>query len=160
MTEARRSRSADIAYRERRYLIMMSIRLMCFVIAVVLFINGAGWLTAIPAVGAIIIPYFAVIFANGGREPDTSRGFQAYEPNLPDRFSPGSSAADRDRPAGSGPAGVRSSRTGPGRISPRRIGQGGQPRRVWPGELIGTGKGSPETADQRGSAGLRAEIRL
>ncbi len=113
MTEARRSRSADIAYRERRYLIMMSIRLICFVIAVVLFINGAGWLTAIPAVGAIIIPYFAVIFANGGREPNTSRGFQAYEPNLPDRFSPGSSAADRDRPAGSGPAG--SDPAGPGR---------------------------------------------
>ena len=51
VTEARLSRSADIAYRERRYLIMMSIRLACFVIAVVLFINGAGWLTAIPAVG-------------------------------------------------------------------------------------------------------------
>ena len=97
LTEARLSRSADIAYRERRYLIMMSIRLVCFVIAVVLFINGAGWLTAIPAVGAIIIPYFAVIFANGGREPNTSRGFQAYEPNLPDRFSPG-----RGRPARAG----------------------------------------------------------
>ena len=28
-----------------------------------------GWLTAIPAVGALVIPYFAVVFANGGREP-------------------------------------------------------------------------------------------
>ena len=88
VTEARRSRSADIAYRERRYLIMMCIRLVCFVIAVVVFINGAGWLTAIPAVGAIIIPYFAVVFANGGREPNGGRGFQAYEPNLPERFTP------------------------------------------------------------------------
>ena len=124
MTEARRSRSADIAYRERRYLIMMSIRLVCFVIAVVLFINGAGWLTAIPAVGAIIIPYFAVIFANGGREPNTSRGFQAYEPNLPDRFSPGSSAADRDRPAGSGPAGeIRPDRAGADQPPANRAGQ-------------------------------------
>jgi hypothetical protein len=137
VTEARVSRSADIAYRERRYLIMMSIRLVCFVIAVVLFINGAGWLTAIPAVGAIIIPYFAVIFANGGREPNTSRGFQAYEPNLPDRFSPASSAADRDRPresrpAGSDPAG--SDPAGPGRGgsapgesgTPGNLGESGQ----------------------------------
>jgi CHASE2 domain-containing sensor protein len=79
--------SEDIAYRQRRYLIMMGIRLVCFVIAVVLFTNGAGWLTAIPAVGAIIIPYFAVVFANGGREPTSRRGFQAYHPQLPERHS-------------------------------------------------------------------------
>ena len=103
VTEARLSRSADISYRERRYLIMMGIRLVCFVIAVVLFINGAGWLTAIPAVGAIIIPYFAVIFANGGREPNGGRGFQAYEPNLPDRFSPDSSTAANPGRPDSGP---------------------------------------------------------
>jgi hypothetical protein len=80
--------SQDIAYREKRYLIMMGIRLVCFVIAVLLFVNGAGWLTAIPAVGAIAIPYFAVVFANGGREPNVTRGFQAYEPNLPARYTP------------------------------------------------------------------------
>jgi hypothetical protein len=120
VTEARPSRSADIAYRERRYLIMMSIRLICFVIAVVLFVNGAGWLTAIPAVGAIIIPYFAVIFANGGREPNSSRGFQAYEPNLPERFTPDSSAANSVRPPGPGPAG-----SGPGGSDPAGSGPPG-----------------------------------
>jgi hypothetical protein len=88
VTEARRPLSEDIRYRERRYLIMMGIRLVCFVIAVVMFVNGLGWLTAIPAVGAIAIPYFAVVFANGGREP-TGRGrFRPYEPNLPRRFTP------------------------------------------------------------------------
>lgn len=93
VTEARRPMSEDIAYRQRRYLIMMGIRLGCFVIAVVLFTNGAGWLTAIPAVGAIIIPYFAVVFANGGREPTSRRGFQAYRPQLPERHSaPGRNA--------------------------------------------------------------------
>jgi hypothetical protein len=79
---------------------MMGIRLVCFVIAVVAFINGAGWLTAIPAVGAIIIPYFAVVFANGGREPNNSRGFQAYEPNLPARFSPPGPGPDGVPPYG------------------------------------------------------------
>jgi hypothetical protein len=88
VTQARPPLSADIAFRQRRYLIMMAIRVVCFVIAVVLFTNGAGWLTAIPAVGAIVIPYFAVVFANGGREPSSQRGFREYEPRLPERFSP------------------------------------------------------------------------
>ena len=88
MTQARPPLSADIAFRQRRYLIMMAIRVVCFVIAIVLFTNGAGWLTAIPAVGAIVIPYFAVVFANGGREPSSQRGFREYEPRLPERFSP------------------------------------------------------------------------
>jgi len=83
VTQARRSLSDDIAYRQRRYLLMMGIRAVCFVIAVVLFVNHFGWLTAIPAVGAIFIPYFAVVFANGGREPDNTRGFMEYHPNLP-----------------------------------------------------------------------------
>jgi hypothetical protein len=88
VTEAQRSKSADISYRERRYLIMMAIRVVCFVIAVIVFANGGGWLTAIPAVGAIAIPYFAVVFANGGREPSSTRGFRAYEPNLPAVYQP------------------------------------------------------------------------
>ena len=83
VTQARRSLSDDITYRQRRYLLMMGIRSLCFVIAVVLFINHFGWLTAIPAVGAILIPYFAVVFANGGREPDNTRGFMEYQPKVP-----------------------------------------------------------------------------
>ena len=67
---------------------MMGIRVVCFVITIVLFVNHAGWLTAIPAVGAIAIPYFAVVLANGGREPDARRGFREYHAPLPDRFSP------------------------------------------------------------------------
>jgi len=95
VTEAQRSRSEDISYRERRYLIMMAIRVVCFVIAVIVFAKGGGWLTAIPAVGAIVIPYFAVVFANGGREPSSTKGFRAYEPNLPAPYRPaGGDAAD------------------------------------------------------------------
>jgi len=100
VTEAQRSKSEDIAYRERRYLIMMGVRVVCFVIAVVVFANGGGWLTAIPAIGAIAIPYFAVVFANGGREPSSTKGFRAYEPNLPVHYRPpggdsGEGAGDR-----------------------------------------------------------------
>jgi hypothetical protein len=83
VTQARTPKSQDIGYRERRYLIMMGIRVACFLAAIVMVSKGAGWLAAFPAVGAIIIPYFAVVFANGGREPNDTRGFQEYEPSLP-----------------------------------------------------------------------------
>ena len=88
VTEAPRPMSEDIRYREKRYLIMMGIRLVCFVIAVVVFVNKGGWLTAIPAVGAIAIPYFAVVFANGGREPAGRERFRPYVPNVPERYQP------------------------------------------------------------------------
>ena len=88
VTQARRSLSDDISYRQRRYLLMMGIRAACFVIAVVMFVNHLGWLTVIPAVGAIAIPYFAVVFANGGREPNNVRGFMEYVPNLPTARDP------------------------------------------------------------------------
>jgi Protein of unknown function (DUF3099) len=97
VTEAQRSRSADIAYRERRYLLMMGVRVLCFITAVVVYVKGGGWLTAIPAVGAVALPYFAVVFANGGREPTSTRGFRGYEPNLPEVYRP-------PGPSGSGPA--------------------------------------------------------
>jgi hypothetical protein len=96
VTQARRPLSEDIAYRQRRYLIMMGIRAVCFAVAVVVFVNHGGWLTAIPAVGAIVIPYFAVIFANGGREPDNTRGFLEHRMNLPARRdTPGDGQDDR-----------------------------------------------------------------
>jgi hypothetical protein len=88
--------SEDITYRQHRYLIMMAIRTICLGLAVLLFVNHLGWLTAIPAVGAIIIPYFAVVFANGGREPDNVRGFMEYRTNLPARREPGDSSERPD----------------------------------------------------------------
>jgi hypothetical protein len=96
VTEARPGLSDDISYRERRYLIMMGIRTVCFITALLMFVNHLGWLTAIPAVGALVIPYFAVIFANGGREPGRGRGFRAYEPNLPAEYTPPASQSPRD----------------------------------------------------------------
>ena len=99
VTEARTGHSEDVAYRERRYLIMMGIRTVCFVTALLLFVNHLGWLTAIPLVGALIIPYFAVIFANGGREPSAGRGFRQYQPKLPERYVP-PEGPPRDVPPG------------------------------------------------------------
>jgi hypothetical protein len=87
VTEASESRSAEIGQRERRYLVMMGIRVVCFVITVVLFLTHAGWVTVIPAFGAIALPYFAVVVANS-RRPTASSGFRPYQPNLPERYVP------------------------------------------------------------------------
>jgi uncharacterized membrane protein YgcG len=93
--------SEDIRYRQNRYLLMMAIRVVCFGAAVLMFVNHLGWLAAIPATGAIIIPYFAVVFANGGREPENVRGFMEYRSNLPARRDPPGSGSDSS--SGSGP---------------------------------------------------------
>jgi hypothetical protein len=100
VTEAPQSRSAEISQRQRRYLVMMGIRVVCFVVTVVMFLNHAGWLTVIPAFGAIALPYFAVVIANS-RQPGSSSDFRPYQPNLPERYrQPGSGPTDDadDRP--------------------------------------------------------------
>src|SRR6202041_3874964 len=83
VTQAQPSLSDDITYRQRRYLLMMGIRALCFVIAVVMFVNHLGWLTVIPALGAIVIPYFAVVFANGGGGAGKTPGFLEDPPQPP-----------------------------------------------------------------------------
>jgi len=83
VTQARRPMSEDIRYRQHRYLLMMAIRTVCFAVALALFVLHMRGLALIPAVGAIIIPYIAVIFANGGREPDNQRGFLEHRPRRP-----------------------------------------------------------------------------
>ena len=83
VTQARRSLSEDITYRQHRYLFMMAIRTICFAVAVIMYANHLRLLILIPAVGAILLPYIAVVFANGGREPDNSRGFLEHRMNLP-----------------------------------------------------------------------------
>ena len=42
VTEAAKPRSEDIAYRERRYLIMMGIRVGCFILTIVAVRCGRG----------------------------------------------------------------------------------------------------------------------
>jgi uncharacterized membrane protein YdbT with pleckstrin-like domain len=93
VTQARRPKSEDISYRQHRYLIMMGIRVICFAIAIILFVEHLRWLVLVPAVGAILIPYIAVVFANGGREPDNVRGFMEHRMNLPAKRDP----SDDDR---------------------------------------------------------------
>jgi hypothetical protein len=113
VTQAQRPKSEDIAYRQRRYLLMMGFRAVCFVIAVVLFVNHAGWLAGIPAVFAIFIPYVAVVFANGGREPNNVRGFLEYRANqLPPVDRPAGHSSDARGSTGTNGAGTEAPAAG------------------------------------------------
>jgi len=95
VTEAPQARSAEINQRQRRYLLIMGIRVVCFIVTVVMFVNRAGWLTVIPAFGAIALPYFAVVIANSRQQAGAS-GFRPYEPSLPVRYQqPNEDASNR-----------------------------------------------------------------
>lgn len=67
VTTAHVGRQEDVATRERRYLVMMGIRIACLPPAV--FVDG--WARWIFIAGAVILPYVAVVIANAvSRPPD------------------------------------------------------------------------------------------
>lgn len=59
----------DAGSRTLRYFWMMAIRVICFVLMVV--IMPYGWHTLLLGVGAIALPYFAVVLANVGQGDKT-----------------------------------------------------------------------------------------
>jgi len=91
ITTASSSRNEDIAARQRRYLISMSIRSICFVGAIVAALAGLGWLWPILIAGALILPYVAVVMANA--TASRSDGFELLDgqfgrPELTSRADP------------------------------------------------------------------------
>ncbi|MFF4650128.1 DUF3099 domain-containing protein [Streptomyces sp. NPDC001380] len=76
ITGARTGLSEDVRGRQRRYIISMSIRTLCVILAVVLW-NVERPLAWVALVGGALLPYVAVVIANAGRE---------NAPGLPDSF--------------------------------------------------------------------------
>jgi hypothetical protein len=79
ITTAPRSHSQDIQGRQRRYLISMGIRTLCFVLTV-LFVGH--WYTWVFLAGAVFLPYVAVVLANAGAAPDPGAPDFAYRPDV------------------------------------------------------------------------------
>lgn len=80
VTDAPRPMSEDIGHRQRRYLVSMGIRTVCFIGAVLTAMAGAPlWCVGLLVVGALFLPYISVIIANGGREPTASARFTPLE---------------------------------------------------------------------------------
>lgn len=81
ITSARQSRAEELATRQRRYLLSMTIRLVCFVAAVAV---GPGWLRWVLVAGAVFLPYIAVVLANNpDQRADAFEVRGAPHPELP-----------------------------------------------------------------------------
>jgi hypothetical protein len=63
ITGAQTALSEDMRGRRRRYLISMGLRTICFVGATIV----SGPFRWVLIVGALVLPYLAVVFANAGR---------------------------------------------------------------------------------------------
>ncbi len=66
ITSASRGLSEQQPDRTKRYLISMAIRTVCVLSAIVV----PGWPRWALIAGAVVLPYLAVVLANGGREND------------------------------------------------------------------------------------------
>jgi hypothetical protein len=84
--------------RSSRYLVMMGIRIACFILMVV--ITPYGWYTWVFGVAACVLPYFAVVLANVGS--DVARTAVVN----PERALP-ATASERPAPAASGTPVIR-----------------------------------------------------
>jgi Protein of unknown function (DUF3099). len=63
------SPDAERHHRMVKYLVAMGIRVLCII--ALLFVHG--WWLVIPALGAIFLPYFAVVIANAAANPNGGR---------------------------------------------------------------------------------------
>ena len=64
ITEAHESHSSERDLRVRKYTISMTVRMVCFILA--FFFEG--WIRWVMLAGAIVLPYIAVVIANGGAD--------------------------------------------------------------------------------------------
>ena len=70
ITTASSALADDVAQRMRRYLIQMSVRVLCLIGAVTIG-HWSRWLLLL---GAVVLPYIAVLLANAGRVRGTDPG--------------------------------------------------------------------------------------
>ena len=77
ISDAPKPLSQDIRSREAKYLLAMGIRLLAFLLIVMLPIAWP-WKIGL-AVLAFALPYLAVVYANGGREPQRGQAMRYEE---------------------------------------------------------------------------------
>jgi hypothetical protein len=73
VTTAAKSPREEQRERERRYLVTMGVRVVCWIGAIVLFGLGLRWEGGIAVAGSLVLPWIAVIAANAGPKPTVER---------------------------------------------------------------------------------------
>lgn len=74
ITTAGSGPAADLARRQKRYILSMSFRALCFIGAVIAGSAHVNWLWPILIGAALILPYVAVVMANATDSRDASIG--------------------------------------------------------------------------------------
>jgi hypothetical protein len=87
VTTAAKSPRQEQRERERRYLVTMGIRVLCWIGAIVLFGVGLRWEGGIAVAGSLVLPWVAVIAANGGPKPTVDQPvlYRRHTPRALDR---------------------------------------------------------------------------
>jgi len=98
VTTAHAGRLEGVATRQRRYLLMMGIRIACLPLAVLV----DGWARWIFIAGAVVLPYIAVVIANAVERPRDGTLTPAHP--IPRAALPANSSNERDS-ARIGPSG-------------------------------------------------------
>jgi ABC-type multidrug transport system fused ATPase/permease subunit len=91
ITTASASQAEDIAARQKRYLLAMGFRTVCFVAAIFVTIS---WARVVLIVAALILPYVAVVMANAGAS--RSDGFALLDGATGTRELPGGTDPGKD----------------------------------------------------------------
>jgi hypothetical protein len=94
ITTASAGARADIDSRQKRYVITMGVRTLCFLVVAVLAMShvGPGWLPWIFVVGAVVLPYVAVVMANASETK--SDGFELRDGASQDKQLPGGTKSE------------------------------------------------------------------
>jgi hypothetical protein len=102
ITTAPESRQQDISHRQKRYMISMTIRTLCFVAAILV---GDGWLRWVLVAAAFLLPYVAVVMANSASP--RLEGADPLGPGLTHReLGAGPSTGPEDPPRSDGKRGT------------------------------------------------------
>ncbi|MBF4995142.1 DUF3099 domain-containing protein [Arthrobacter gandavensis] len=112
ITDARSAHTDEMHARMVKYTVSMSIRMVCLFL--LFFVHG--WMLWVVVAGAVVLPWFAVVIANGGSDSSNLGGDSPYEAPAPQQLearvsdapeSPGTTVLsgeiiDDDGPSGHG----------------------------------------------------------
>ncbi|GAA4683430.1 DUF3099 domain-containing protein [Frondihabitans cladoniiphilus] len=142
--------------RMMRYLIAMLIRMVCIILCFPL----PGWWKILPAIGAVVLPYVAVVLANVGQdtkgaEVERPGGLQVYRPEAQpsSAFPSGEQATPGGRYAGEGRSTPWAS--DPGETFPTASGQSTGASRPAPGTARPAGSRPAPAGSRPAPAGAR-----